>query len=150
MSSYGLLVVFLMTRYFGVPSGAGTYGDMFGAINALFSGLAFAGVIVAIFLQRKELELQREELTATREELAKTARANREQAEIQNLAAQIAGLNSLIESGNSWILSKPGYSTTNPDLRKMNNNILNYEAEVREKIKRLTQITVLSKMNQTE
>lgn len=47
----------------------GTFGDMFGAVNALFSGLAFAGVIYAIFLQRKELELQRRELESTREEL---------------------------------------------------------------------------------
>jgi hypothetical protein len=47
----------------------GTFGDMFGAINALFSGLAFAGVIIAILLQRGELRLQREELTLTREEM---------------------------------------------------------------------------------
>lgn len=36
--------------------------------NSLFSALAFAGVIVAIFLQRKELILQRRELRATRKE----------------------------------------------------------------------------------
>jgi hypothetical protein len=47
----------------------GVFGDMFGAVNALFSGLAFAGVIYAILLQRKELELQREELRQTRDEL---------------------------------------------------------------------------------
>jgi hypothetical protein len=42
---------------------------MFGAINALYSGLAFAGVIYAILLQRKELRLQRKELELTRNEL---------------------------------------------------------------------------------
>jgi len=47
---------------------AGQFGDLFGAINALFSGLALAGVLVAIILQSKELELQREELKLTREE----------------------------------------------------------------------------------
>ena len=47
----------------------GTFGDMFGAVNALFSGLAFAGVIYAIFLQRNELSLQRTELELTRGEL---------------------------------------------------------------------------------
>lgn len=47
----------------------GTFGDMFGSVNALFSGLAFAGVIFAILLQRKELALQRNELELTREEL---------------------------------------------------------------------------------
>jgi hypothetical protein len=33
----------------------GTFGDKFGAVNALFSGLAFAGLIVTILLQREEL-----------------------------------------------------------------------------------------------
>ena len=47
----------------------GVFGDTFGALNALFAGLAFAGVIYAILLQRKELELQREELKDTRAEI---------------------------------------------------------------------------------
>ncbi|MBO6793541.1 MAG: hypothetical protein JJ895_06505 [Balneolaceae bacterium] len=46
----------------------GTFGDMFGAINTLFSGLAFAGVIYAIILQSRELELQRREMRASRSE----------------------------------------------------------------------------------
>lgn len=46
----------------------GTLGDMFGTINSLFSGLAFAGIIFTILLQRKELGYQREELKETREE----------------------------------------------------------------------------------
>lgn len=35
----------------------GTFGDQFGAVNALFSGLAFAGLIYTIILQRKDLKL---------------------------------------------------------------------------------------------
>ncbi len=50
------------------PNKRGTFGDMFGATNALFSGLAFAGLIFTILLQRKELELQRKELRDTRAE----------------------------------------------------------------------------------
>ncbi len=46
----------------------GVFGDMFGVVNSLFSGLAFAGIIITIFLQSRELKLQREELTETREE----------------------------------------------------------------------------------
>lgn len=46
----------------------GTYGDMFGSINALYSGLALAGIIFTILLQREELGLQREELRETRKE----------------------------------------------------------------------------------
>jgi len=53
-----------------IPSDAvrGQFGDMFGSINALFSGLAFVGVIVAILLQKEELEEQRNELRETRKE----------------------------------------------------------------------------------
>lgn len=47
----------------------GTFGDMFGAVNALFSGFAFAGVIIAIILQSQELKAQREELILTRDQL---------------------------------------------------------------------------------
>lgn len=47
----------------------GTFGDQFGAVNALFSGLTFAGLIYTIILQKQELSLQREELKLTREEM---------------------------------------------------------------------------------
>ncbi len=47
----------------------GTFGDQFGAINALFSGLAFAGLIYTIILQRNDLKLQRQDLELTRKEM---------------------------------------------------------------------------------
>jgi hypothetical protein len=49
----------------------GTFGDMFGAVNALFSGAALAGIIYSIMLQRKELK-------DTRAELKRTANAHEE------------------------------------------------------------------------
>lgn len=39
----------------------GTFGDSFGALNTLFSGFAFAGIIISIFLQSKELQETRSE-----------------------------------------------------------------------------------------
>lgn len=48
----------------------GTFGDMFGGVNALFSGFAFLGLIYTISLQKTELGLQRQELADTRKELA--------------------------------------------------------------------------------
>ena len=53
----------------------GQFGDSFGALNALFSGLAFAGIIYTIQLQRKELNYQREELRLTRFELKRSTDA---------------------------------------------------------------------------
>lgn len=49
----------------------GTFGDTFGALNTLFSGLAFATLIITLFLQRKELQEQRKELAAQRDEITK-------------------------------------------------------------------------------
>lgn len=74
---FGIVInLWLASWYFTINSselgdwGArSAFGDMFGSVNALFSGLAFAGVIYAIFLQRKELFLQRKELEQTRAEL---------------------------------------------------------------------------------
>lgn len=54
----------LMTK----EAARGVFGDKFGAVNALFSGLAFAGIIITISLQRNEIALQRidiEEQSAT-------------------------------------------------------------------------------------
>lgn len=47
----------------------GTFGDQFGAANALFSGLAFAGLIYTIMLQRSDLRNQRKELFLQRQEM---------------------------------------------------------------------------------
>jgi hypothetical protein len=76
----------------------GTFGDMFGAVNALFSGLAFLGVIVAIILQRQELELQREELRASREAQQELARSQREQLSIYTFHTKLEALNHIINS----------------------------------------------------
>jgi hypothetical protein len=69
LGAYGLVVA-------GVDAGTrltlaetGQFGDAFGLVNALFSGLAFAGVLFSLEMQRRELGLQREELAATREVL---------------------------------------------------------------------------------
>lgn len=73
------LVHIWVPKFYGYPDGPGVYGDMFGVANALFSGLALAGVVLAIVLQSKELALQRQELEATREEI----KGQREQLTLQ-------------------------------------------------------------------
>ena len=63
------LLSWILIDVFIADSDRGTFGDKFGAINALFSGLAFAGLIVTLLYQKEELKLQREELKETRNEL---------------------------------------------------------------------------------
>lgn len=74
-----------LTASINDPEQRGQFGDQFGAVNALFSGLAFAGLIFTIILQKKELALQREELTETRAEL----KGQKEQLEEQNKTLKI-------------------------------------------------------------
>jgi hypothetical protein len=61
---------FWIAWVYGEPKEPGQFGDMFGAVNALFSGLAFGCVVYAIFLQHRGLELQQRELALQRKELA--------------------------------------------------------------------------------
>lgn len=53
---------YLVSEY--VPSKAeqGQFGDMFGAVNALFTALAFAGLIYTVLLQRDQLALQQKDI----------------------------------------------------------------------------------------
>jgi hypothetical protein len=84
------------------PSGEngafGLMGDSFGSLNALFSGLALAGVIVAIILQSKE---QRIEFQDNRKELKRAADAQENTIEVLKTTAWtnaiVAQLNALAE-----------------------------------------------------
>ncbi|MFQ2050990.1 putative phage abortive infection protein [Aeromonas veronii] len=63
----------------------GVFGDSFGALNTLFSGLAFTGIIVSIFIQSEELKATREELEATRFEMKSQGEQFKAQTEVLNL-----------------------------------------------------------------
>jgi Putative phage abortive infection protein len=64
---------------------------MFGAVNALFSGLAFAGLIITIWLQNKQLEQQRDQLAETKEEMNKQKEAMDKQG-VENKFFQLLGV----------------------------------------------------------
>jgi hypothetical protein len=76
----GIIVLWVLAGL--VPFGVGgdlhdaaEFANSFGFVNALFAALAFGGVIWAIRLQTKELELQRHEVEETRDELRRSADA---------------------------------------------------------------------------
>jgi hypothetical protein len=82
----------------------GLFGDMFGTVNSLFSGLALAGVIFAIFLQRKDLALQRAELRMSRDQLKRSAdnqekaeKTRMQQANTMFITAKIEAYNAILE-----------------------------------------------------
>jgi len=71
---------------------------MFGGLNALFTGLAFAAVIYTILLQRKDLELQRLELQRSRRELHRAAEAQVGQVAALNEAANLRAMTALVNT----------------------------------------------------
>lgn len=66
------LFPYLINLIFNDWAISGTFGDTFGALNALFSGLAFAGLITTILIQKEELGHQRDELKLQRDEMIET------------------------------------------------------------------------------
>jgi len=129
-----LLSPVLMRVLVGPLQDSGLAGDSYGALNALFSGLAFAGVIYAILLQRTELQLQRDELALTRRELARTAEAQEkseaalgEQAQVMKVSAELNGLSSIIQAYSMQI--QAAYSASNIGDRTRSEVIPNLEAK---------------------
>lgn len=52
--AFSAIYTVVVWKAFATPDGRAHYGEMYGGLAALFSGLAFAGVIVAIVMQREE------------------------------------------------------------------------------------------------
>ena len=118
-----LLVVFiwgvsaiLILFYLDNWSDRGTFGDLFGAVNALFSGLAFVGLIYTILLQRKDLQFQKNEIALNRNELKKSAKAQEkseealhEQVNQMKITSKLNALNTIINYYNLQI-SNPSSS----------------------------------------
>lgn len=105
--SVSFVIISWIITYFTLkdtpPDIRGTFGDMFGGLNALFSGLAFCGIIVTILLQSKELRLQREEIQENRKELIRTRDIQDqqrvslgEQAENLKISARLSALNTML------------------------------------------------------
>jgi hypothetical protein len=87
------------------PQKLGQFGDTFGAVNALFSGLALVGVVGAVWLQHQELEATREQLRLAREETegnkaaqAKSDELQARQAEALLAAAKLQAANAIAQA----------------------------------------------------
>ncbi len=104
------------------------FGDMFGAINALFTGLAFAGLIVTIIMQSKELKFQGEQLKIQGDEL----RNQNQQLELQAKELKVQS-DALISSTNEFIeqnktLKRQRFETTFFNLLELRNeNLRNHD-----------------------
>ncbi len=91
-------------------SDRGTFGDLFGAVNALFSALAFAVLIYTIILQRAEIKQNREEIVLNRKELVKSTKLQEkaqhvlmQQVEQTHLSAKMNAMRTLVDYYNNQI-----------------------------------------------
>ena len=101
-----ILIIFFLENW----SDRGTFGDLFGAVNALFSALAFAVLIYTIVLQREEIKQNREEIVLNRKELAKGAKLQQkaqevliEQVQQTHLSAKMNAMRTLVDYYNNQI-----------------------------------------------
>lgn len=99
-----ILFAWLMHWVFnGKTESQGQFGDQFGAMNTLFTGLAFFGLVLTIFFQSRDLraqtralELQQvalqqqiEEFKAQRDELERSAKAQEESNRLARLNLEV-------------------------------------------------------------
>lgn len=68
----------------------GQLGDSYGSVNALFTGLAFAGLIFTILLQHREIRLQRADFAAQIEEMRQSREEIGRQVHVQTLQLRVA------------------------------------------------------------
>ncbi len=106
---WALSAVFTM-MFLDEWSDRGTFGDLFGAVNALFSALAFAILIYTIVLQREEIKQNREEIVLNRKELEKSGKLQRKAQEVliqqvhqTHLSAKMNAMRILVDYYNNQI-----------------------------------------------
>lgn len=88
----------------------GVLGDSFGFLSSLFSGLAFAGLIITIVMQKKELSMQREELQLQRQALESQV----QELERMSRYSALDQVRSMLRDALSR-LSESGGETTKPE-----------------------------------
>ena len=93
----------IIWSYARSPVDRGTFGDMFGAVNALFTGWAFLGVIVTLAQQNAQLDLQRLELKLSRESTEGTVRILSEERRQSDFSVRLRALTELHRSLNGRI-----------------------------------------------
>jgi hypothetical protein len=80
-------LISLVRAWTGRMETFGQFGDTFGSINALFTGLALVGLLYTILLQNQQLRAQHQEI---QQQLRASFRQSREQFLTVRLSAQVA------------------------------------------------------------
>jgi len=94
----------------------GLWGDAFGAVSALFTGLAFAGLVLTLYFQSRELDEQRRDEAAAREDSRRIQEVSAEQLDQlrrqrfeQTFFQMLSLLDRSVESMRFRALAGPGW-----------------------------------------
>lgn len=137
-----LIYPFVLDAFLTNSAERGQFGDMFGAVNSLFSGLAFAGVIYAVLLQREELKLQREELR-------ENTKAQRSQAEALSFSADLTVTNASAEAIGTQIRylrnrigekHQPEGKLSENEINETKNEILALKQQLEQEFRRISEL----------
>lgn len=111
----------------------GTYGDMYGSLNTLFSGFAFATLIISLILQMLELHATRKELAEQKDALIGQQAEFQKQTEILNKQVKIAEDQKIIADNQQLIINaqfkeaqKKNFSDQFYSLLSERNNLLSH------------------------
>lgn len=92
----------------------GLFGDSFGALSSVFSGLAFLGLIITIAMQMDELRLTREEYHLNRVQFEKSVDAQNKAQKALNDQLELLRMTSSIQALQSYIeLPRKGSQSDN-------------------------------------
>lgn len=126
MKKYKVLIAFALTAFLiqlaygfviyssiSSETGRGTFGDMFGAISAFFTGVTLAGLIYTIHQQQKDLMAAREATNRAIIAQEKSAEALKQQAETLHRTATLNAYSIMISSYNHLIQEMKDFKITN-------------------------------------
>jgi uncharacterized protein YPO0396 len=126
MKKFGVLILFALVAIFvqvvygvtlfytiGSDTGRGTFGDMFGAVNAFFTGLTLAGLIYTIHEQQKDMESAREATNRSITAQENAAKALKKQADLLHRTAALNAYSIMISSYNHLIQEMQGFDVVN-------------------------------------
>lgn len=101
--AYSIYTVLLLwnVEYSEIPGAIrkGEFGDSFGTINALFSGLAFSGVLITLLFQRKDLSATRVQISHQAFESQFYSMLGHQQEIVRNFDLQDPKTNDVIAEG---------------------------------------------------
>lgn len=95
-------VMLLWDAPFGLLAGRmrdGTFGDSFGTLNTLFSGMAFAGVLITLLFQRKDLSETRAQIAHQQIESQFYSMLDLQQEVVRNFDLQDGGGGEVVSRG---------------------------------------------------